>query len=173
MKKCFVWILFLVYFLSGCSLPVERKSEERPIVENERSNITNEITMEEALQIVRNDVDGEVVKKRENYDDGLHFYEIELVKDNLKYEYKITMGGKIIGRDEEIISQGVVDEAYITPQEAQEELIQYAGGGVVISCEFEYEGKAIYEIELVKNQQEYNAGVDAITKEVLYYHADN
>ncbi|MDQ0362683.1 PepSY domain-containing protein [Breznakia pachnodae] len=176
MNKYLITGAIVLFLLAGCSSGTSddtNKVNDNKTTDTNKNDSTAEITLEEAKEIALADVNGEVTKQQEDYDDGVLYYEIDIVSDGIKYEYKIDTAGTIVSKEQEAVSTGgTTNDAYITSQEAQDIIIKHAGGGTVTSCELEVEGTAIYEIEMVKDGQEYDAGVDATTGEVLYYNAD-
>lgn len=176
MNKYLITGAIVLFLLAGCSSGTSdddtNKTTDDKTTDTNTNDKTTEITLEEAKEIALADVNGEVTKQQEDYDDGVVYYEIDIVSDGMRYEYKIDTSGTIVSKEQEAVSSGTTNDAYITTQEAQDIIIKHAGGGTVTSCELDIEGTAIYEIEMVKDNQEYDAGVDATTGEVLYYNAD-
>lgn len=176
MNKYLITGAIVLFLLAGCSSgtsdDTKKANDDKTTATNKNDTIA-EITLEEAKGIALADVNGEVTKQQEDYDDGVLYYEIDIVSDGVRYEYKIDATGTIVRKEQEAISTGSsTNDTYITPQEVQDIIIKHAGGGTVTSCELEVEATAIYEIEMVKDGQEYDADVDATTGEVLYYNAD-
>lgn len=182
MNKYLITGAIVLFLLAGCSSgtsddntkkTTDDKTTDTKTTDTKTTDKTTKITLEEAKEIALADVNGEVTKQQEDYDDGILYYEIDIISEGVKYEYKIDTTGTIVGKEQEAVSTaGTTNSAYITPQEAQDIIIKHAGGGTVTSCELEVEVTAIYEIEMVKDGQEYDAGVNATTGEVLYYNAD-
>ena len=174
MNKYILPTLTILFLLVGCGIPSEGENTKR-VDDKTTKDVTNTIAIEEAIAIVLEDigVTGEVTKQKEDYDDGILYYEIDVVNDGMKYEYKIDTTGTIIAKEQEVINtKGSTGDTYISSQEAQDIILEHAAGGIITSCELEIEMRAIYEIELVKDNTEYNAAVDATSGEVLYYNVD-
>ncbi|MFV0380870.1 MAG: PepSY domain-containing protein [Breznakia sp.] len=172
MKKYLISTVAVLFLLVGCSLDDDRNDVDNKITDTKKQDNAGDITLEEAKAIALKDVDGKVVKQREDYDDGVTYYEIDIVVDGVKYEYKIDTQGTIISKEQEQINTTTNQTQYITSQEAQDIIIKHAGGGTITSCELDKEGSAVYEIEMVKDNQEYDATVDATSGKVLQYGND-
>lgn len=160
MNKYILTAALSFLFIVGCSTNKSNTDET-----------TTTITLEEAKAIALAETDGEVVKQAEDYDDGATYYEIEIVLNAIKYEYKIDTSGKIISKEQENLDTQHTTN-YISIQEAKDSVINYAGGGTVTSCELEVNGSAVYEIDFLKDNQAYDVKVDATTGEVIFYQAD-
>jgi Predicted membrane protein len=187
MKKYSSIVVVMLMLLGGCSSsnPSDKqKVVDDKVVDQNKSDQTkidevenlkdHQITLEDAKAIALKDlsVTGEIVKQQEDYDDGFLYYEVDIVSGDSKYEYKIDTQGMIVSKEMEKIASGAPSTDYISAQEAQDIMLMHAQGGTITSCEFEFEGRAIYEIELVKDHREYEGAIDALSKEVLYFNQD-
>ena len=75
---------------------------------NNNSNTNaDKISLDEAINIALKDANLNMdqvrfIKKQEEFDDGMHFYDIEFYYNNVKYEYKVHVnGGSIIEFDKD------------------------------------------------------------------------
>ncbi len=118
-------------------------------------------------------------------DDGLHVYDVEFYYNRVEYSYEIdAKTGKIITSDfinnnlnsvpenSKIDSDNDTNTSYITKEEARNIAISDAGFSLdnvsLIKVEFDYDnGLAIYEVEFINNNLEYDYEINAITKEIV------
>ncbi|MFV0395043.1 MAG: PepSY domain-containing protein, partial [Coprobacillaceae bacterium] len=133
-----------------------------------------EITIEKAKEIALADEDGEIVKEKKDYDDGIIYYEIDIIRDNTKYEFEIDSTGNIVSKEQDTYENNEnTNIDYISQEEAKNIIINHAGGGNIVKIELDYEnGKAVYEMELIKDNIEYDAMIDANTGEIIAYYQD-
>lgn len=158
MKKYLATLLALGIVLGGC-----------------QSNTENEkaISLKDAEKIALEDVNGEIVKSQEEIDDGHKKFEINIIKDNVKYEFEIDRAGNIISKDSETIDTHNNNDAYISIDEANKIALESVGGGTIIKNELDDDdGRMIYEIEIMKDNMEYDVKIDAISGEVISSHQD-
>ena len=141
---------------------------------NWREQAEKEITIEKAKEIALADEDGEIVKEKKDYDDGIIYYEIDIIRDNTKYEFEIDSNGNIVSKEQDTYENSEnTNTDYISQEEAKNSIINHAGGGNIVKIELDYEnGRAVYEMELIKDNIEYDAMIDANTGEIIAYYQD-
>ncbi len=125
-------------------------------------------------------------------DDGLHVYDVEFYYNRVEYSYEIdAKTGKIItsdfinnslnnnsensnttSNDNSTNTEKNDSKNYITKEEARDIAINDAGFSLdsvtLIKAEFDYDnGIAIYEVEFVNGNLEYDYEINAITKEIV------
>lgn len=136
---------------------------------NESINNVRDITLDQAKKIAQKKVDGKIFVAYESYDDGIRYYEIEVVDGYKKYEFEISTEGNIIQMDKETYIS--VDKS-ISIDEAKQKLLDYVGGGTIVSSELA-DGNGYYEIKLIKANKEYDAKVNAISGEILQFSVED
>lgn len=146
------------------------------------SNSDDIMTMEEAQKIALKEVDGEVIKSSKDHDDGRTYYEFEIITDGGKYDLEVDgESGEIVKKekdDDYTSSQSTTDsqsnQATITEDEAKKIATERIGGsGEFIKCELDNDdGVLKYEIEVVKENKEYDIDVDATTGKITKYEED-
>jgi len=136
---------------------------------NESINKVRDITLDQAKKIAQKKVDGKIFVAYESYDDGIRYYEIEVVDGDKKYEFEISTEGNIIQMDKETYIS--VDKS-ISIDEAKQKLLDYVGGGTIVSSELA-DGNGYYEIKLIKANKEYDAKVNAISGEILQFSVED
>lgn len=136
---------------------------------NESINNVRDITLDQAKKIAQKKVDGKILVAYESNDDGIRYYEIEVVDGDKKYEFEISTEGNIIQMDKETYIS--VDKSIII-DEAKQKLLDYVGGGTIVSSELA-DGNGYYEIKLIKANKEYDAKVNAISGEILQFSVED
>ncbi|MCR1955951.1 PepSY domain-containing protein [Clostridioides mangenotii] len=136
---------------------------------NESINNVRDITLDQAKKIAQKKVDGKILVAYESNDDGIRYYEIEVVDGDKKYEFEISTEGNIIQMDKETYIS--VDKS-ISIDEAKQKLLDYVGGGTIVSSELA-DGNGYYEIKLIKANKEYDAKVNAISGEILQFSVED
>ena len=138
--------------------------------------------MEEAQKIALEEVDGEVIKSSKDRDDGRTYYEFEIVTDSEKYDLEIDgESGDIVKKekdDDYVANQNTTNnqtnQTTITEDEAKKIATDRIGGsGEFVRCELDNDdGVLKYEIEVIKDNTEYDIDVDATTGEITKYEED-
>lgn len=136
---------------------------------NESINNVRDITLDQAKKIAQKKVDGKILVAYESNDDGIRYYEIEVVDGDKKYEFEISTEGNIIQMDKETYIS--VDKS-ISIDEAKQKLLDYVGSGTIVSSELA-DGNGYYEIKLIKANKEYDAKVNAISGEILQFSVED
>lgn len=147
------------------------------------NNSSNDImTMEEAQKIALKEVDGEVIKSSKDHDDGRTYYEFEIVTASEKYDLEIDgESGEIVKKekDDDYVSNqstpnSQINQVTISEEAAKKIATDRIGGtGEFIKCELDNDnGVFKYEIEVVKENKEYDIDVDATTGEITKYEED-
>lgn len=164
MKKV-IMLLFAVMVLAGCS------------------NKTNAMTLEQAQELALKEVDGEVVKAKEDIDDGVKYYDFTIITDSEKYEIEIDGdSGKVIKKEKDVDYQPATTDsnsgtgesnAEISIEDAKKIAIDKVGGGDIVKTELDYEnGISKYEIEIRKDNKEYDLEINRETGEIIKYKED-
>lgn len=167
MKKL-IFILFITIILTGCT-----------------NNSVEAISLDEAQKIALEAVEGKVTKAKKEHDDGIDYYDFEIISDNQKYEIEVdAKSGKIIKneKDDDYVpnpnesSQNNDDlqTTTITSEEAQQIAMERVGNnGYLTKCELDFDnGKQKYEIEIKNGNIEYEIDIDATTGEIIKYEED-
>ncbi len=135
-------------------------------------NAKSIISMEKAKEIaLLKTSGGEVVEMKFENDDGLMCYEIEIVKDNLKYNIIIgAMDSQIyefeIENDDDILNA----EKLIPFEKIKEIALNRTKEGSISKFELDYEyGKYIYEVKVVDGNSKYDMHIDAVNGEFIYF----
>ncbi len=128
------------------------------------------IGSERATQIaLENAPDATILSTKLDYEDGRMVYEIELIKDNVKYEFDIDAAtGEVVKSDMESTSTTpatTTDQSeLITRDKAQSLALERAPGATLIKLELDYDdGVAVYEGELRNGNIEYDFKINAVT----------
>lgn len=128
------------------------------------------IGSEKATQIALENAPGAtVLSSKLDYEDGRMVYEIELIKDNVKYEFDIDAAtGEVVKSDMESTtvtpSTTTNPDDLISRDKAQSLALERAPGATLIKLELDYDdGVAVYEGELRNGNIEYDFKINAVT----------
>ncbi len=96
-------------------------------------------------------------------------------KGNKNYELDYhARTGKLIGYEwEELLKPKNSNNGYIGVEKAKQIALQKVPGATVVKAKFDRDdGKAVYEIELIKDIYEYDIEIDAVTGKILDFEQD-
>ncbi|MDF9824008.1 putative membrane protein YkoI [Breznakia sp. PF5-3] len=169
MKKYIIGCLILmVVIVGGC------RNDDRNQANNPKETSKAEITLEEAKEIALKEVNGGVVKANQDSDDGITYYEIDIVKDGIKYDFEIDLSGTIISKEIDDDYVDATNKNYISQAKAEEIALAKVGGGSVEKSKLEHDdGIAYYEIDIVKDNIRYDVEVSATDGNVIKYEIDD
>ena len=145
----------------------------------------SKISLTQAIDIAKQNAKGDLVSAEFDYDDedgngaATSEYEVEFISNGTAYEIKIDANtGKVIETDEEKLDKkdmaeySALMQAKVTLTSAMQKATQSVNGQV-IGVEFELEkGQALYDIEVVKDNQIYDVSIDANTGKILISQVD-
>ncbi|CAM3647753.1 hypothetical protein GCM10016272_26600 [Psychrobacter glaciei] len=150
------------------------------------SAMQSKISLTQAIDIAKQNAKGDLVSAEFDYDDEdddnsatTGEYEVEFISNGTAYEIKIDANtGKVIETDEEKLDKkdmaeySALMQAKVTLTSAMQKATQSVNGQV-IGVEFELEkGQALYDIEVVKDNQIYDVSIDANTGKILISQVD-
>lgn len=134
--------------------------------EGEALNQT-EISVGDVIEVVTQEVLGTVIKI--DYEIGKpSFYQVEVLKDQTVYELEVNAVNKEVlnrreEKQEELISLG---EVKVSIGDAWSIALSQAGGGTLESIELDQRAN-LYEVNLVKDQQDYEIEISAMDGSVI------
>lgn len=175
MKKLSL-LMLLAIILAGCG----------------NNSKVNALTLEEAQEIAVAEVEGKkVLKAKQDYDDGVTYYDFTVVTDNEKYEIEVDANdGTILKkeRDKDYVSNTATNtndntnnttsnqtttNNIISNEEAQNIALNKTGGGYLVKCELDHDDNMmVYEIEVKNGNYEYEIDINASNGEILKYEQD-
>lgn len=131
------------------------------------------ISQDKAKSIALGKVNGKIVKfKLDDDDDDDIEYEIEIIKDGIKYEIEIDAYTGVITEferdDDNHVKKAQVNRGKISADKARQIALNLVNGTII---EFE-EDDDEYEIEIVKDGVKYEIEIDAYTGQVLEFEED-
>lgn len=118
---------------------------------------------------------GRITSLRRKYDGGVVIYKVKMEKSNKKYELKFHAGtGKLLEYEWEItLKKPKKSETYIGVEKAKSIALEKVPGAVVVKVEFDKDdGVPVYEVELVKDEFEYEVKIHARTGKILEIERD-
>lgn len=144
------------------------------------SALQSKISLTQAIDIAKQNAKGDLVSAAFDYDDEKNKgaakskYEVEFVANGTSYEVKLDANtGKVLKTEEETLDKkdmaeySAMKQAKVTLTSAMQKAAQSVNGKV-IGIEFELEkGQALYDVEVVKDNQIYDVSIDANTGKVL------
>ena len=152
------------------------------------SAMQSKISLTQAIDIAKQNAKGDLVSAEFDYDDDddeknkgavTGVYEVEFVANGTSYEVKVDANtGKVIETEKETLDKedmaeySAMKQAKVTLTSAMQKATQSVNGKV-IGVEFELEkGQALYDIEIVKDNQIYDVSIDANIGKVLSSQVD-
>lgn len=108
-----------------------------------------------------------IVKKR---DDGIVIYKIKMKKGNKKYELQLhARTGELIEYKWEFVTRNAKKKnSYIGVEKAKRIALEKVPGATIVKVEFDKDdGVPVYEVELIKDEFEYEIKIHAKTGEIL------
>ncbi len=112
---------------------------------------------------------------RLKYDDGIDQYKVKMKKGNKKYELEYhARTRELIGYEwKEEIKPKQSNNNYIGAEKAKQIALSKVPGATVIKVEFDRDdGVPLYEVEMIKDEFEYDLEIHAITGEILDFDQD-
>lgn len=167
MKKL-IAILFITMILTGCT-----------------NSSVKAISLDEAQEIALKTIDGKVTKAKKERDDGIDYYDFEIISDNQKYEIEVDANtGKIIKNEKdndyipssnETTQNNNSQVTTISTEDAQRIAMERVGNnGYLIKCELDIDDSIQkYEVEIKNGNIEYEIDINAITGEIIKYEEDH
>lgn len=150
------------------------------------SAMQSKISLTQAIDIAKQNAKGDLVSAEFDYNDdddnkgtATNEYEVEFISNGTSYEVKIDANtGKVIETEQEKLDKedmaeySALKQAKVTLTSAMQKATQSVKGKV-IGVEFELEkGQALYDIEVVRDNQIYDVSIDANTGKVLSSQVD-
>lgn len=145
-------------------------------LDRDEGSKTVKITEQQAIQIVKERFEGiKSINGNLQVDNGLYEYEVSFKGDDFYGEADVhAESGSVLdsvikfGTASTIPVNDSVDEGLISYDQAKKLVIEKAGGGTVRDIDLDKEGQQhFYEVELHKDNKEYDYIVNAETKEVV------
>ena len=145
----------------------------------------SKISLMQAIDIAKQNAKGDLISAKFDYDDddnkgtATSEYEVKFIYNGTSYEAKIDANtGKVIEIEQEQLDKedmaeySAMKQAKVTLTSAMQKATQNVNGKV-IGVEFELEkGQALYDIEVVKDNQIHDVSIDANTGKVLSSQVD-
>lgn len=133
------------------------------------------VTVDQAQQIALDKTGGgTILKIKQDYEAGRTVYEVDIIKDNSRYELEIdAVSGEIISykqKQARNTESNLTKGTLITAEQAKQIALDRAGGGEIYKFELDHKhGRNVYEIDLVNAETRYEVDVDAQTGTVIGY----
>ena len=136
------------------------------------------VSAAQARQIAQQLVPGGTVTETDlDHEHGKAVWEVDLTKNNRHYEVHIDAAtGKIIGVGASKASAPHASQpaaGKVSAAQARQIAQQRVPGAIMTETDFDHEyGKAVWEVDLTKNNRHYEVHIDAATGQVLSVHQD-
>lgn len=131
---------------------------------------SNIMTKSECKQLAKNKVKkGTIIRVTAKYDDGIYVYKVKMKKGNKKYTLEYHAGnGKLLEYEWDLVSKTSNKNSYIGTNKAKKIALSQVPGATVKKVELDKDdGIAVYEVELISGQYEYEIKIDAKTGKIL------
>lgn len=113
-----------------------------------------------------------LVRKRS---DGVEIYKVKMKKGGKKYELEFhARTGKLLEYDWEFTSSAKDEKNYIGLEKARKAALEKSKGGIVIKAKFDRDdGVPVYEVEIVKDEYEYDIKIHAKTGKIIDFELES
>lgn len=128
------------------------------------------ISKSECKKLAKNKVKkGSIIRITGKYDDGVYVYKVKMKKGNKKYTLEYHAGnGKLLEYEWELVTKTSGKSSYIGTSQAKKIALSQVPGATVKKVELDKDdGVAVYEVELISGQYEYEIKIDAKTGKIL------
>ena len=157
-------IFLLLITFTGCQSKPEPDKQQPPetvITSHSYIDSSIDIGLDQAQEIALKD-GGEILNAYKACENSQNFYDIEVLKDNIKFKYKILSNGEIMSLEQEEYRR------QLSSSEAREALNEYAEDSTTVESSLNSDGTC-YKITIYKDGNLYKAEVDAYTGEVISF----
>lgn len=130
------------------------------------------LTKKQIKALAKKKVTGASIKNvRLDYDDGVPEYKVTLTKGKKRYKLIYhAQTGKLLEYEWELATNVDSSSEYIGTAKAKEIALEKVPGATIIKSEFDHDdGTPVYELELIKDQTEYEITIHAKTGKILEY----
>lgn len=156
---------------------IKQEDNDEPDQSESGNDPQTGITPEEAVDIARGIVDGQLEEIELDTEDGRLIYEVELSAYGEDFEIDVdARTGEVMDLDDDLRHfqhdkdrTGPQEGAQISPAEAKLIALDVIGDGYVDDIELEFEnGRLVYEVEVESDDDDIDVYVDAYSGEILY-----
>lgn len=130
----------------------------------------NRISKSDCKKLAKNKVKkGSIIRVTGKYEDGIYVYTVKMKKGNKKYTLEYHAGnGKLLEYEWDLVTKTSSKSSYIGTTKAKNIALSKVPGATVKKVELDKDdGIAVYEVELVSGQYEYEIKIDAKTGKIL------
>ena len=147
----------------------KQQSTEAPVVLASETSTGSSVSLDEAVKIAEDYVGGTMVKAKQDTDDGVALYEIDVRTDNETYEFEIVVdSGDIIEIDGDLLRTESKANPSLTKEEVEQIAKEETGLSDIKKTELELkEGQLVYESEFLLEDDDGDIKIDAETGAVL------
>ncbi len=136
------------------------------------------ISMNKCRKLAKKQVsNGKITSVVKKYSDGIVVYKVKAQKGNKKYKLEFHgRTGKLLEFEWDLTLKrnNNSHKDYIGHERAKQIALKRTGGGHVVKAEFEMEdGVPVYEVEIIKEELEYDIKVHALTGKILEFDVDS
>lgn len=142
-----------------------------PHTNQNKRNLSKQTIEKKALGQVKN---ATVLSTALKYDDGRAEYKVRLKKGNKQYKLVYdAKSGKLLEYEWEITENHSSSSKYIGAAKAKEIALKKVPGATVVKVEFDHDdGMAVYEVELIKGNYEYELKINAKNGAIIEFEKD-
>jgi len=144
------------------------QKEQQPEAETQQAWYDNVLSLQEAKEIALKEFQGKVIEMELDKDDGRLVYEVEIVDGNQKAEIDLdAMNGDILEVEIERENKSDKMSDVLSIQEAKDLALKEFEGKVIEIGLDKDDGRLLYEMELVNQNQKAEIDLDAVIGKVL------
>lgn len=170
-------------YKSGKEYNLEFRASDGKLMKYEWEISNPPYTNQDANDLSKSSIEKKALKKVPNaavvsttltYDDGMSQYKVRLKKGSKKYKLVYdAKKGKLLEYEWEITKTQSSASQYIGAEKAKAIALKKVPNATVVKVEFDKDdGVAVYEVELVKGNYEYDIKIDAATGAILEFEKD-
>lgn len=141
-----------------------------------RSSTKKVMSQSKCRSLAKKKVPGATITSiRLKYDDGVEQYKIKMKKGSTRYELEYhARTRKLIGYEwKKSVTPKQGNNSYIGVERAKEIALSKVPGATVVKVEFDKDdGVPVYEVELIKDEYEYDIEIHAVTGKILDFDQD-
>ncbi len=132
------------------------------------------ITVNKAKKLAEKQVKGAAITSiMKKYSDGIDVYRVKMKSSKKKYELKLhARTGKVLEYEWELVTKA--GKKYIGEEKAVSIALKKVGSGTVVKVDFDYDdGIPVYEVDIIKDDFEYEVEIHALTGKILNFEVEH
>ena len=155
----------------GSLVKYEWELNHPPYTNQNKKNLSKQAIRKKALEQVKN---ATVVSTVLKHDDGRSEYKVVLKKGNKQYKLVYdSKSGRLLEYEWELAKSGDSSSKYIGAEKAKAIALKKVPSATVTKVEFDHDdGMAVYEVEMIKGNYEYEVKINAKNGKIIEFEKD-